>query len=215
MRALLADVDGTLVDSNYHHALAWSRALSDHGHVVPIVEIHRRVGMGGGQMLEDLIGCADDAVEKGWRRNFEAMLPEIRPFARAADLLRACAGRGLRVVLATSSPGDLLAALRVKLDVDESVHAAVDADDVTEAKPEPDVFATALAKAGVAASEAIVLGDSTWDVLAARRTGLRCVSVLSGGYGREELLTAGAVAVYRDVAELLAAIDDSPLGDWC
>ncbi|HVE94299.1 MAG TPA: HAD family hydrolase [Acidimicrobiales bacterium] len=211
MRAVLADVDGTLVDSNYHHALAWFRALCDHGHVIPLVDIHRRVGMGGSQMLEELIGHADEDIEADWRQNFEEMLPEIEPFARVADLLHACAGRGVRVVLATSAPSDLLAALRAKVDADDWIHAKVDADDVAEAKPEPDVFAAALAKAAVAASDAIVLGDSTWDVLAARRAGLGCVCVLSGGYGRAELLDAGAVAVYRDVAELLDAFDDSPL----
>jgi len=211
VRALLVDVDGTLIDSNYHHAIAWFRALRDNGHVVPVVDIHRRVGMGGGQMLEELIGRADETVESAWKRNFEDMVPEIEPFARAAALIRACAKRDLRVVLATSSPGDLLEALREKLDADEAIHAAVDADDVDEAKPEPDVFATALAKAGVEASQTLVLGDSTWDVLAAQRAGLEAMTVLTGGYGRDELEAAGAVAVYRDVAELFESIDDSPL----
>src|SRR4051812_48572752 len=104
---VLVDVDGTLVDSNYHHTIAWSRALLDHGRHARLAAIHRLVGMGGSQMLETLIGESDDAIEEGWRSHFDELLPEIRAFDGAADLLHAFHDLGLTVVLATSSPEDL------------------------------------------------------------------------------------------------------------
>lgn len=211
MRAVLVDVDGTLVDSNYHHAIAWSRALHDCGYRVPVVDIHRRVGMGGGQMLEQLIGSADPEVERRWRRNFEELVPDIEPIAGAAELLRELSRHGLTVVLATSSPADLLDALRKKVDADDAIAGSVDADDVREAKPEPDVFAAALDKAGVRVEDAVVLGDSTWDIEGAARVGLGCVALETGGYGRAELEAAGALAVYRDPCELLDNLSDSAL----
>jgi len=208
--AALVDVDGTLVDSNYHHAIAWSRALRAHGERARLAAIHRLVGMGGSNMLEQLIGRADESIERDWQKNFEALLPEIDALDRAGDLLRTLHARGLTVALATSSPKDLLESLREKFDADDAIDHVVTATDVESSKPDPDVFTAAAEKAGVAPGAAIVLGDSVWDVEAARRAGIACVALECGGFSRAELLDAGAVAVYEDPAALLEALDESP-----
>jgi HAD superfamily hydrolase (TIGR01509 family) len=213
-RAALVDVDGTLVDSNYHHAIAWSRALHEHGHPVPLFRIHRLIGMGGSEMLESLIGHADETIEKAWRGYFDALLPEIRAFADAGALLDGLHARGFAVVLATSSPADLLDALREKIGADHAIDAVVTASDVEDAKPAPDVFAVALEHAGVDAEHAIALGDTVWDVKAAHRTALQCITLESGGISRAELLEAGARAVYADASELLRNLDESPFATF-
>ena len=164
---VLVDVDGTLVDSNYHHTLAWSRALRDHGERVPLVSIHRSIGMGSTEMLQSLIGRDDDAITDSWREYFNELLPEIVPCLGAAELLRALHGRGFVVVLATSSPEDLIDEYRRKLDADDAIDDVVTSSDVDRAKPNPDVFAVALEKTGLPRERVIVIGDSVWDVEAA------------------------------------------------
>ena len=208
---VLSDVDGTLVDSNYHHAIAWSRALRDHDEDSPLAAIHRLIGMGGSELLEQLIGRADEAIQRSWRAHFDDLLPEVRPLPGAADLLRRLHRQGAAVVLATSAPDDLLRVLRAKIGADDAVDAEVSAQDVDRAKPHPDIFEAALAKVGAEPDDAVVLGDSLWDVEAARRTGLRCVAVETGGFSRAELLDAGAVAVFRDARDLLARLETTPI----
>ena len=209
---VLVDVDGTLVDSNYHHTLAWSRALRDHGERVPLVSIHRSIGMGSTEMLNSLIGRDDDAITDSWREHFNELLPEIVPCLGAAELLRALHGRGFVVVLATSSPEDLIADYRRKLDADDAIDDIVTSNDVDRAKPNPDVFAVALEKTGLPRERVIVIGDSVWDVEAAKRTGLSCVGLESGGVSHFELEVAGASAVFRDPSQLTAQLDRSPIG---
>ncbi len=209
---VLVDVDGTLVDSNYHHTIAWSRALRDHGCNARLAAIHRLVGMGGSQLLQTLIGRSDDAIEKSWRAHFDELLPEVYAFDRAAELLRALHARGLVVVLATSSPKDLLDRFRERIGADDAVDVLVTASDVEEAKPEPDVFETGLAKADLPRNRAMVLGDAVWDVQAAARARVPCVALETGGFSRAELEHEGAVAVYQDPPELLEHLDESPLG---
>ena len=206
--AVLFDVDGTLVDSNYHHTLAWARALHAHGHREPLFAIHRLIGMGGSEMLEALIGVADESVKDEWRRNFDELLPEIVAFDGAGELVRAVHRRGVTVVLATSSPEDLLRELRDRIDADDAIDDAVTAGDVDAAKPEPDIFEVACTKAGLAPEETIVVGDSVWDVTAAARARLRCIALESGGYSRDELFKAGAHDVYRDPDELRNRLDE-------
>jgi HAD superfamily hydrolase (TIGR01509 family) len=208
---VLVDVDGTLVDSNYHHAIAWSRALRDHGCNARLAVIHRLIGMGSAQLLETLIGHSDDAIAKSWREYFDALVPEVYPFDGAAELLRALHARGLLVVLATSSPKDLLDRFRSRIDADDAVDVVVTAGDVERAKPEPDVFEVSLAKAELPRERAVVIGDSTWDVQAAARTQLRCIGVETGGFCRSELEDDGVLAVYRDPTDLLEHLDDSPI----
>jgi HAD superfamily hydrolase (TIGR01509 family) len=209
---VLVDVDGTLVDSNYHHTLAWSRALRDHGERVPLVSIHRSIGMGSTEMLNSLIGRDDDAITDSWREYFNELLPEIVPCRGAAELLRALHGRGFVVVLATSSPEDLIGAYRRKLDANDAIDDVVTSSDVDRAKPNPDVFAVALEKTGLPRERVIVIGDSVWDVEAAKRTGLGCVGLESGGVSHFELEAAGASAVFRDPSHLTAELARSPIG---
>lgn len=208
---VLVDVDGTLVDSNYHHTIAWSRALRDHGCNARLAAIHRLVGMGSSQLLEILIGRSDDDIAASWRKHFDALLPEVFVFDRAADLLRALHDGGLTVVLATSSPEDLLDALQEKIGAADAIDVVVTASDVDEAKPEPDVFETSLVKADLPRERTVVLGDSIWDAQAASRARLMCVALETGGFSQAELKTEGVIAVYRDPGHLLDHLDDSLL----
>jgi HAD superfamily hydrolase (TIGR01509 family) len=208
---VLVDVDGTLVDSNYHHTIAWSRALRDHGCNARLAAIHRLVGMGSSKLLETLIGRRDEAIAKSWRTHFDELLPEVVPFDGAAELLRALHTRGLTVVLATSSPGDLLDDFRRKIDADDAVDVVVSSTDVEEAKPAPDVFEASLAKANLAREQAVVLGDAVWDVQSAAHAELPCVALETGGFSRAELEDEGAVTVYRDPPDLLHHLDESPI----
>jgi HAD superfamily hydrolase (TIGR01549 family) len=194
------------------HSVAWRRAFLAAGHDVPTFEVHHRVGMSGGRLLQELIGGESDEVKARWKKEFHAMAGDIRALPGAAALLRAVADRGARVVLATSSEEDDLELLLDALDAGDAIAAVTSAGDVDEAKPEPQVFETALAKVDGAADAAIVVGDTVWDVEAARRAGLDCVCLLTGGIARQVLTDAGAVAIYESPADLLAHLDSSPLG---
>lgn len=210
--AVLFDVDGTLADTNYLHTLAWWRALSDAHHDVAMAAIHRLVGMGSSQLLTELIGHDDDELSEAHGHHFQRMKGEIRPLPGARRLVEEVSSRGATVVLATSAKerdiDDLLRALDVSDSIDHIVHAA----DVDEAKPAGDIFATALDIAHCAPQDAVVVGDTVWDVEAAGRVGLGVVAVETGGRAHQELLEAGALAVYRDPDDLLDHLDGSPLG---
>jgi HAD superfamily hydrolase (TIGR01509 family) len=214
VEAVLFDIDGTLVDTNYLHALAWWRGFRDAGFNVPTAWIHWRIGMGANRLMEDLIGEARDDVKAGWRRHFDALKPEIRAFDGAADLLREVHARGLKVVLASSSEEADLEALLGALEAGDAIDYVTSAGDVGEAKPSPEVLDVAMEKASCDPARTIVVGDTLWDIEAARRAGLGCVCVLTGGITRSELEQAGAVAVYRDVEELLTRLDESPLAGY-
>ena len=209
---VLVDVDGTLVDSNYHHTIAWSRALRDHGCNARLAAIHRLVGMGSSQLLQSLIGRSDERISESWRAHFDQLLPEVVVFDRAADLLRSLHDLELTVVLATSSPEDLLDAFRTKIDADDAIDLVVTADDIGAAKPEPDVFATSLAKADLERDRTVVVGDSVWDAQASAAARLPCIALETGGFSRPELESEGVVAVYRDPGDLVEHLDDSPIG---
>ena len=208
-RAVLFDIDGTLTDTNYLHVRAWRRAFVDAGlDGVASWRIHRMIGAGSGVLLSSLIGEERDDVKDGWRRHFDALKSEIRPFPRAADLLRAVAERDVTVVLATSSEPDDVEALVEAIDAGTAVSAVTSAGDVDEAKPDPEVFEAALAEAGCRPEDALVVGDSVWDVEAATKAGLRTVGVRSGGSGDDALRAAGVVALYDDPAALLESLDE-------
>jgi len=215
VKAVLFDIDGTLADSNYLHVESWGHAFATLGVPVDAWRIHRCIGMDSAKLLEALLG--DRAAELGDRAKdlhatyYGELASRLRPFAGARDLLSTLAARGLTVVLATSAPEDELAILRNVLKVDDDVAHMTSSGDVEEAKPEPDLIRVALAKAGCEPGEAMLVGDTVYDVIAASRAGVRTVGVLSGGVSAAELLGAGAVAVYDDVAALLAALDESPL----
>jgi HAD superfamily hydrolase (TIGR01509 family) len=210
---VLVDVDGTLVDSNYHHTIAWSRALREHDQQARLAAIHRLVGMGSSELLGELgVGGDHDAIARSWRTQFDQLLPEVLAFQNAAALLEGMHALGLTVVLATSSPDDLLDELRAKIGGDEFIDVVVAADDVDAAKPHPDIFESALGKAGLHRDDAIVVGDSVWDVEAARRAGLPCIGMETGGFSRLELEDAGAVEVYVEPLDLLEHLDTSRIG---
>jgi HAD superfamily hydrolase (TIGR01509 family) len=215
LSAVLFDIDGTLVDSNYAHVAAWSRAAEEVGHPADSWRIHRAIGMDSSLLLETVFG--EDAERLGERaselheRYHLAAADRLRPFDGARELLRTLADRGLTVVLATSAPGPELEILRRILNLEDTIAVVTSADDVEDAKPAPDIMHAALRKAGVEADEAIMVGDAVWDVEAAGRAGIRCIGLLSGGTGALELREAGAVAVYEDCAGLLAGLAESPL----
>jgi HAD superfamily hydrolase (TIGR01509 family) len=216
--AAVFDVDGTLVDSGYLHTLAWWEALRGFGHTVPMARIQRCIGMGTGMLLDHLLGDDRDPEEtEPLDAAHQALIarfwPTLTALPGAAPLLRACAERGWKVVVATSASDCELEVLLKVVDADDAISAVTTADDVDQAKPASDVVEVALRKVGADPAHSIMIGDTVWDVEAADRAGVRCVGVLTGGFSRAELLDAGAVAAYQDTAELLAGLDESVLRD--
>jgi HAD superfamily hydrolase (TIGR01549 family) len=212
--AAILDIDGTLVDTNYQHAIAWYRAFLQSGKVLPIWRIHRHVGMGGDQLVASLAGEEFDAehgddVRAAEKVLYMALIEEVRPFADARALLEHLKSRGHAVVLASSAKPDevehYLDLLTARDLADDWTHAG----DVEKTKPEPDLVAAAVEKAG--GGEAVMVGDSTWDCEAAKRAGLETVAVLTGGFSEAELREAGATAVFPSLSELLSGLDDTPL----
>jgi HAD superfamily hydrolase (TIGR01509 family) len=213
---VLFDVDGTLVDTTYLHTVSWWEALRHADHDVPMARIHRAIGMGADKLLDEFLGPERDRRGDRKLRDahdslFAEYWPRLRPLPGAADLLRACAGRGLRVVLATSASERELRALREALDADDVIAEATSAADAQETKPAPDIVQAALDQSGVDPTRALFVGDSVWDVAATAQLDIPCVAVTCGGTSRCELAGAGAAAVYDDPAALLAALDDSPV----
>ncbi|MCP9270740.1 HAD family hydrolase [Mycolicibacterium arenosum] len=212
--AVLFDIDGTLVDSNYLHVFAWQQAFDDIGVTVDAWRIHRGIGMDGTRLVTEL--CPDledvDAAKDAHSRRYEALAPLLHPLPGALELLDAVAAAGLQVVLATSAPEDELATLREVLGRDDIVSAITSSEDVDTAKPQPDIVAVALQRADVPADRAVFVGDAVWDVRAATRAGVATIALRSGGYGRAELESEGAAAVYDDPADLLEQFAASLLG---
>ena len=213
--AVLFDIDGSLVDSNFLHVHAWALAFADAGHPVDAWRIHRSIGMGSPQLLAGLLG--DDAdrlgevVTTGHTERYAEMTDRLRAFDGARELVRAVADRGAVTVLATSAAPEELERLRAVLDLEDVLDAVTAAEDVEEAKPEPELVEVALRKAGVSPGRAVFVGDAVWDVVASARAGVPCVGLLTGGTSAAELTDAGAVAVYDDAAHLLRELDSSPL----
>jgi HAD superfamily hydrolase (TIGR01509 family) len=213
--AVLFDIDGTLVDSNYLHVHAWVRAFQDVDRPVDAWRVHRGIGMGSSLLLEELLGedaetLGDEAKERHSTYYGElADLQRLLPGAR--ELVTAVADTGARTVLATSAAPNELERLQKVLDLGDVLTGITSDKDVEEAKPEPDLVQAALAIADVAPERAVLIGDTIWDVEAAARAGVRCVGVLTGGVSEAELRDAGAVAVYRDAAAILDDLQDSPL----
>jgi HAD superfamily hydrolase (TIGR01509 family) len=213
--AVLFDIDGTLVDSNYVHVVAWMYAFESVGHHVDAWRIHRAIGMDGAKLLEELLGkdaeSLGEQAKQEHSRRYKMMAGLLQPFDGARDLLREVSARGIKVVLATSAPPDELEMLRELLDVEDAVETVTNAEDVETAKPEPDIVSVALERAGVEAAEAVFVGDAVWDVKAANAAGVICVAVTSGGSHTAALRDAGAAATYDTVSGLLDGLDDSLL----
>jgi haloacid dehalogenase superfamily, subfamily IA, variant 3 with third motif having DD or ED/haloacid dehalogenase superfamily, subfamily IA, variant 1 with third motif having Dx(3-4)D or Dx(3-4)E len=214
--AFLFDLDGTLVDSVYHHVLAWHEALASEGIELSIWRIHRKVGMSGGLFTNMLLretGLAlePDRVERLQRLHAEAYIKridEIRPLPGAEALLEFLTQAGIPWAVATSGRLETAGLALAKLDVAIGGAPIVTRDDVRFAKPDPDLFLAAAARLGIEISSAFVVGDSVWDMLAAQRARALGIGVLSGGYGRDELERAGAYRVFQDPADLLRHIDE-------
>jgi HAD superfamily hydrolase (TIGR01509 family) len=204
---MLFDVDGTLVDSNYLHVSAWQRAFHEVGVGVETWRIHRCIGMDGTTLVRELSGDADEhtrsRIAELHSEHYRESAPLLTPLPGARQLLHRVNELGLQVVLATSAPGDELTLLRRVLDCDEVIAEVTSSRDVDTAKPEPDIIHIALDRAGVTADRAVFVGDAVWDVEACKRAAVRVIGLLTGGVGRHELQTAGAVDVFESPAELL------------
>jgi HAD superfamily hydrolase (TIGR01509 family) len=210
--AVLFDVDGTLVDSNYLHVVAWWRSFRSQGYDVAMTRLHRTVGQGSDQLVESVLGHPDDAVSAAHTDFYGPFLHEVVAFPAAGEVLRAAKKLGCTVVLATSASKKEAEHLTGVIDADDAIDAITTKDDVDASKPAPDVVASALDKARVDAADAVFVGDTVWDIEAAKKVGVDCIALLSGGISEAELRDAGAVAVYRDVADLLKELDRSPIG---
>lgn len=211
---VLFDIDGTLTDTSYLHTLAWRRAFLAHGHDVASSRIHRLIGASSTRLMEECIGEADDAVKDAWSERFDELVPEIRAFPGARELIDAVQAGGGRAVLATSSPGDLVEHHLRALGLREDDLAGITTDsDVDEAKPAPDVFLAALDQVGGTPDRAIVVGDTGWDVEAALAAGVATVAVRTGGWAHDELVQAGAVEVHADVATIADRLSTTAVGD--
>lgn len=208
---VLFDVDGTLFDTNYLHTLAWSRAFIDAGEWAPMNSIHRLVGMGSDRLVGELLGHESPEAVAARPRRYGELIDEARALPGAAELLRQCHRGGLSVVIATSAAADELNELLRKLEAHDAIDAQTTADDVEEPKPDPEVFCTAMEVGGIDPRRALAVGDSVWDVQAARAAGIACIAVESGGYSEHELNEEGALHVYRDVQELLDQFYTSPM----
>jgi HAD superfamily hydrolase (TIGR01509 family) len=212
----LFDIDGTLVDSNYLHVHAWCRAFAEAGIAVESWRIHRGIGMDGTRLVKSLAGEADETARERASELHSQYYSELSPLLTllpgARDLLDSVASRGMQVVLATSAPEDELKTLRSLLDCEDVLSAVTSSEDVDTAKPEPDIVAVALDRAGVPASRAVFVGDSVWDAQAAARAGVISVGVRSGGVSAHELQDAGAAMVFDDPCDLRGHIDASPIG---
>jgi HAD superfamily hydrolase (TIGR01509 family) len=208
---LLFDVDGTLFDTNYLHTLTWSRALRDAHEWAPMHAIHRLVGMGSDQLVHELLGHDSAEAVAARPRRYAELVDEAQPFPGAAELLRECHENRLAVVIATSAVADELDSLLAKLDADDAIDATTTADDVEKPKPDPEVFQKALDAGRIDPKRALAVGDSVWDIRAARDAGVACIAVESGGYSEHELSEEGAIRVYRDVGELLRQFYTSPI----
>jgi HAD superfamily hydrolase (TIGR01509 family) len=211
--AVLFDVDGTLLDTNYLHVLAWWQAIVDTGHdPVAMDRIHRAIGIPSEGLVRHLLGEDDDDTVEAHSSRYEPLRKDVTPFPRTADLLRACADRGLAVVLATSGRAADLEWMQPAIGAEEAVTAATTSEDVDAGKPEPDLLTTAIRDHGLDPRRTVVVGDTVWDVEAARKADLPSIGLTCGGIGAAELREAGADAVYADPAELLERFADSPLG---
>jgi HAD superfamily hydrolase (TIGR01509 family) len=212
--AAILDIDGTLVDTNFHHAIAWFRACHQHDIVLPIWRIHRHIGMGGDQMIGSL--CGDETEEEkgddiraAEKVLYSELIGEVEPLRGARELIVDLKDRGHPVVLASSAKQDEVDHYLDLLDARDLADDWTTSSDVEATKPQPDLVQAAMDKAGT--DEAVMVGDTTWDVEAAGRAGIQSVTVRTGGFSAAELRDAGAVAVFDSIEELREALDETPL----
>jgi HAD superfamily hydrolase (TIGR01509 family) len=213
--AAILDIDGTLVDTNYHHAIAWYRAFRQHGRVLQLSRIHRHIGMGSDQLVAALAGEEfeaehGDEVRAAEKALYMALIDEVEPLPEARELIEDLKRDGHAVVLASSAKPDEVEHYLELLDARELADAWTHSGDVERTKPEPDLVEAALEKAG--GGDGVLIGDSTWDCEAAKRAGIPCVGVLTGGFSEQELLDSGAACVFTALPDLRRRRADTPLG---
>lgn len=213
-KAAILDVDGTLVDTNYHHAIAWWRAFKQHDILLPIWRIHRSVGMGGDKMIAAL--CGDDVeadkgddIREAEKALYLALIEEVVLLDRARELIEELKRRGHSVVLASSAKSNELDHYLDLLEARGVVDDWTDSSDVDHTKPDPDLVKAAMRKAQT--SDAVMVGDSVWDCKAATRAGIETMAVLTGGFSEDELREAGAKAVFRSLGDVIDGLDETPL----
>ena len=213
----ILDIDGTLVDTNYHHALAWYRAFRQHGIVLPLWKLHTHIGMGGDQLVasltsEEVDESIGDDIRSAEKALYMALIDEVQPVSEAREFIADLKHRGHTVVLASSAKEDEVEHYLDLLDARSLADDWTMSDDVSSTKPAPDLVEAAMAKAGDSASGAVMVGDTPWDIKAASRADVPTVAVITGGFSRAELEEAGAAAVFESVAELRTRLEDTPLG---
>lgn len=216
MALAILDLDGTLVDTNYQHALAWYRAFRDCGIVLPLWRVHRHIGMGGDQLVGALTDerterARGEQIRAAETEHYMRMIGEVEPVAAARELIGELRRRGHGVMLASSAKEREVEHYLDLLEARDLAGGWTSSADVEATKPHPDLVCVALERAGAQARDAVMVGDSTWDAQAARAAGVPTVAVMTGGFAREELLHAGASEVFESVAELREELERTSL----
>ncbi len=201
---LLLDVDGTLLDTNYLHVLAWSQALRDTGHgQISMAAIHQLIGRADADLVEQLLGETDEAVVEGHSQRYAALRDQVKPFRQTADLIHRAADAGLRVVLATSGKEEDLDWMLPAIGAREDLFGATTSADVKQSKPAPDLLATAAQQHGLDPARTIAIGDTVWDIRSAHNAGFRCIGFTCGGISQLQLADAGADEIHESPSDLL------------
>jgi HAD superfamily hydrolase (TIGR01509 family) len=212
----ILDIDGTLVDTNYQHAIAWYRAFRDHDVAVAVWRIHRHIGMGGDQLVEAVTDEQTerekgDDIRSSEKEHYMSLIDEVSVMKGARRLIQELKDRGHTAVLASSAKEDEVDHYLDLLDARDLADDWTTSADVEETKPEPDLVNAALKKAGADPDDAVMIGDTPWDIHAARDAGVPTIAVLTGGFSIDELKESGAVAVYETIADLCDGLDETAL----
>ncbi len=216
MGTAILDIDGTLVDTNYHHTIAWYRAFRRHGIVLELWRIHRHMGMGGDQLVgaltdEQTENERGDDIRATEKDLYVELIDEVEPMEGARELIEQLRDRGHRTILASSAKEDEVDHYLDLLEVREIADDWTTSADVQATKPAPDLVQAALERSGNSHSDAVMVGDTPWDIHAAKKAGVGTLAVRTGGFGADELREAGAIEVFESVAELCARLDQTPL----
>jgi HAD superfamily hydrolase (TIGR01549 family) len=219
IRAVILDIDGTLIDSVDLHARAWQDAFERYGKQVPFDDVRQQIGKGGDQLMpvffnpEELSEFGEELEEFRGKHYKERYLPHVRPFTHVRELVERIRRHEMKAVLASSAKEEELQHYMKLTEIEDLIESGTSADDVERSKPHPDIFQAALDKLGeVTPDEAIVIGDTPYDAEAAAKCGVRCIGMLCGGFSRRELLDAGCVEIYQSPSNLLAKFDHSLIG---
>lgn len=217
-KAFIFDVDGTLVDSVDAHAQSWTETLREFGYDVDFPYVRAQIGKGGDQLMAEFLSKRDlkgegkkieEARKKRFKKNY---LPTVKGFPKVRELFQHILKDGKKIVLGSSAAGDELKSYKEKANIGDLIHDETSKDDAEKSKPYPDIFEAALKTLdGISKEEVVVIGDSPWDAIAAKKAGLRAIAVLCGGFAEKDLREAGFVAVYKDPADLLARYESLPL----